>query len=80
MSDAERNLWRAVLAQALEDAEMTLVVEDTVVEPLVTSRARCYLRADDLQEAEHLKVVCEFADVPADRLILWARQRFAQAA
>ena len=80
MGDAERTLWRAVLQQAYEDAEGTPLNDETGSESIVSSRARQYLRADNLQEAEYLERVCEFAGIPVDRVILWARQRFAQAA
>ena len=80
MGDAERKLWRGVLAQAHQDAEGTPVVDEIAQEPLVVSRARQYLRADSEFDGANLAIVCEFADIPADRLILWARQRFAQAA
>jgi hypothetical protein len=80
MTDAERKLWRAVLAQAHQDAEGTPLVDEIAQEPLVASRARHYLRADSEFDGANLAIVCEFADIPADRLILWARQRFAQAA
>jgi hypothetical protein len=77
---AERKVWRAVLGQAIEDAEMTAMDGEIGPEPLESSLARQYLRADNFQEAEHLKLVCDFADVPADRVILWARQRYPLAA
>ena len=80
MGDPERKLWRAVLGQAYEDAEMSPVGDGTTPEPLDTSRARCYLRADSAFDGCNLGIVCGFAGIPADRLILWARQRFAQAA
>jgi hypothetical protein len=76
----ERKLWRAVLSQALEDAEMMPIGDQTASEPFESSGARQYLRADNFEEAEHLKLVCDFADVPADRVILWARQRYPLAA
>ncbi len=76
----ERKLWRAVLTQAFEDAEMTPVDDETAVEPLEASRARRYLRADSPFEAEDLKLVCDFAELPADRVVLWARQRYPVAA
>lgn len=72
----EKKVWRAVLAQAFEDADMMPLDDETVPEPFESSRARQYLRAENLQEAEHLKLVCEFADIPADRVILWARRRY----
>ncbi len=80
MNDAERKLWCAVLAQAHQDAEGTPIVDEIAQEPLVASRARHYLRADSEFDGANLAIVCEFAGIPADRLILWARQRFAQAA
>ncbi len=81
MCDAERKLWRAVLGQAYEDAEGTPTVDETSVEdPIETLRARRYLRADSPFEAADLVMVCDFAGLPADRIILWARQRFALAA
>jgi hypothetical protein len=72
----ERKLWRAVLTQAFEDAEATSIDYENGLEPFESSRARQYLRADNLQEAEHFKLVCEYADIPSDRVILWARQRY----
>jgi len=72
----ERKLWRAVLTQAFEDAEMTPVSDEAEGEPLEASRARRYLRADSPFEAEDLKLVCDFAELPADRVILWARSRY----
>src|SRR5258708_36012700 len=71
----ERKLWRAVLTQALEDAEMTPVGDEAEGEPLETSRARRYLRADSAFEAEALQLVCGFAGWPADRVFLSARRR-----
>jgi hypothetical protein len=79
--DAERRLWRAVLGQAYEDAEGTPIADETSEgQPRAASRARRYLRADSSFEAANLAMVCEFAELPADRIILWARQRFALAA
>lgn len=76
MSDGERKLWRAVLEQAYEDAEMHAIGDGIGPEPVECARARRYLRADSAHESENLKFVCEFADVPADRVFLWARQRY----
>ena len=73
----EKKVWRAVLTQAMEDAEMTPVGDETAVEPLEASRARRYLRADSPFEAEGLKLVCDFADLPADRVFLWARRQYS---
>ena len=80
MSDPERSLWQAVLTQAFEDAEMTPIGDETGAEPFESLRARQYLRADNLKEVEHLKRVCEYADIPADRVISWARQHYPLAA
>ena len=80
MGDAERRLWRAVLGQAHEDAERTPLAEETAEEPLETSRARRYLRANSAFDAANLAIVCEFADVPADRVFLWARRHYPLAA
>jgi len=76
MVAAERSLWRAVLTQAYEDAEMTSLGDETGSEPFEVSRARRYLRADSPFESANLEFVCEFADVPVDRVFLWARQRY----
>src|SRR5260370_4208881 len=72
----ERKLWRAVLTQGLEDAEMTPVGDEAEGEPLETSRARRYLRADSAFEAEDLKLVCDFAELPADRVFLLPRRSY----
>jgi hypothetical protein len=80
MSDPERGLWRAVLAQAFEDAEMTAIGDECGPEPSESSMARQYLRADDLNEAAHLVLVCQFAEIPVDRVIFWARRRYPRTA
>jgi hypothetical protein len=74
----ERRVWRAVLVQAFEDAEMTPVDGEAAAEPLEASRARCYLRADSPFEGADLKLVCDFADLPADRVVLWARRSYPE--
>jgi hypothetical protein len=76
MSDGERRLWRAVLEQAYADAEILALGEETGLEPFECARARRYLRADSRHEAANLELVCEFADMPADRVVLWARRRY----
>ncbi len=76
----EKKVWRAVLTQAFEDAEMAPNGDESGSEPFESWRARQYLRADNPKEAEHLKLVCEFAEIPADRVISWARQRYPLAA
>jgi hypothetical protein len=70
----ERKLWRAVLEQAYVDAELPM--SSDAWEPMERTLARRFLRADGVSEAEDLKRVCEFAEVPADRVFLWARQRY----
>jgi hypothetical protein len=76
VGNCERKLWRAVLGQAYEDAEMTPIMDGIAAEPLESSRARRYLRADSPFDVADLALVCDFADVPVDRVISWARQRF----
>jgi len=76
VSNAERNLWRAVLGRAYDDAEAKSFADETAEEPFDASRARRYLRADSPFEAANLAMVCEFAGLPADRIVLWARQRY----
>jgi hypothetical protein len=73
----EKKVWRAVLTQAFEDAEMTPLDGEAAAEPMEASMARCYLRADSPFEAADLKLVCDFADLPADRVILSARRKYA---
>ncbi len=74
----ERKLWRAVLEQAYQDAELPLSADGS--EPIERMRACRFLRADTRQEAAGLKLVCDFAEVPVDRLLLWARRRYPLAA
>jgi hypothetical protein len=76
VSASERKLWRAVLEQAYEDAELHSIGDEAGTEPFESVRARRYLRAESPFEDENLKLVCEFADVPADRVVLWARQHY----
>ena len=76
----EGRLWRRVLGQAYEDAETGVSVDGDDFEPAECARARRYLRADSPFEAADLKLVCEFADIPADRVVSWARQRYPLAA
>jgi hypothetical protein len=80
MVEGERKLWRAVLEQAYEDAEMIAIGAETGLEPIECKRALRYLRADSSYEAKNLEFVCEFADIPADRVVLWARQHYPLAA
>lgn len=75
---AENRLWRAVLEQAYEDAELAQFQDGT--DPGARAKARRYLRADIDTEAEHLRLVCEFAEVPFDRVVNFARKRYAHLA
>lgn len=74
----ERKVWRNVLEQAYMDAELPLFSDGS--EPFERILARRFLCADGATEAENLNLVCDFADVPADRVILWARRRYPLAA
>ena len=80
MLTPEKKIWRAVLTQAFEDAEMAPNAEESDSEAFEYARARQYLRADSSEEAEHLKLVCEYAEVPGDRVISWVRRRYPPAA
>ncbi len=77
---AERRLWRGVLEQTYADAEMPLDAEADDELFIDQDRARRFLRADTPHEEEELKLVCDFADVPFDRVVLWAKKRYALAA
>lgn len=72
---AENKLWRAVLEQAYDDAEQPQSGDGS--DPDARVRACHYLRADTRAEEEHLKLVCEFAEVPFDRVLNFARKRYA---
>ncbi len=74
----ERKVWRAVLVQAYLDAELPLCEDGS--EPIERTVARRFLRGDSLFETEDLKLACDFADLPADRILLWARRRYPLAA
>jgi len=76
----EHKLWRAVLGQAYEDAEMWANDDESVPAPGLRLKARRYLRADSAHERAGLETVCEYADVPADRVIVWARRQYKFAA
>jgi hypothetical protein len=76
----ERKLWRGVLQQAYADAELSLGLEENDELFIDQDRARRFLRADTVHEAEELKLVCDFAEVPFDRVVLWARKRYPLAA
>ena len=76
----ELKVWRAVLEQAYQDAELSAGSEADGEESSQCAKARRYLRADSPHEAANLKLVCDFADVPTDRVFSWARQRYPTAA
>jgi hypothetical protein len=78
MVAAERKLWRAVLEQAYDDAEIASFADGT--DPAERVRACSYLRADGPTDRANLSLVCEFADVPLDRVIGFARRRYPLAA
>lgn len=77
---AEHRLWRAVLEQAYVDAECGPDVTDARTDDGDRSqeclRARCYLRGDSKPDAAALVAVCSFAEVPADRVLTWARRNY----
>jgi|SRR3984957_3355701 hypothetical protein len=77
---SENRLWRAVLEQAYADAESSTESaddnDDVADGPPERIRARCYLRGDNKQDAASLIVVCSFAEVPADRVLSWARKYY----
>ena len=75
---AERKVWRAVLEQAREDAELPLFADRT--EPVERISARQYLRADTAEDKEDLELVCDFAEIALDRVVVWARNRYPLAA
>jgi len=76
----ERKLWRGVLEQAYADAELPASLEDDDLLCIDQDRARRFLRADTPGDKEGLKLVCDFADIPFDRVVLWARRRYPLAA
>ena len=77
---AEHRLWRAVLEQAYVDAECGPDATDEKTDDGDRSqeclRARCYLRGDSKPDAAALVAVCSFAEVPADRVLTWARRNY----
>jgi hypothetical protein len=75
----ENKLWRAVLGQAHSDAEMWADCDADVPSPAERIKARRYLRADSAHEAAGLAIVCDYADVPADRVVAWARRHYKLA-
>lgn len=71
----EHRLWRAVLQQAYEDAEQPQMADG--VDPEARACAQRYLRADADAEIDQLKLVCNFAEVPFDRVVSFARKQYA---
>jgi hypothetical protein len=80
---AENRLWRAVLEQAYTDAESRGESADEIADDGGVSperiRARHYLRGDNKQEAVALAMVCGYAEVPADRVLNWARKNYPRS-
>jgi hypothetical protein len=76
----ERKLWRAVLQLACAEAELPLGLEEDDELFIEQDRARRFLRADTPYEEEGLRLVCDFAEIPFDRMVLWARKRYPLAA
>jgi hypothetical protein len=74
----ERKLWRAVLGQAYADAQQPLLADGS--EPLGRTCAREFFRADEPLEEAILRLMCELAAVPYDRVVLWARKQYPLAA
>ncbi|PYT53890.1 MAG: hypothetical protein DMG43_07810 [Acidobacteria bacterium] len=74
----ERKLWRAVLEQACLDSELPPSLDGSLSDDC--AQARRYLRAESRFEQANLELVCDFADVPADRVVLWSRKRYPLAA
>lgn len=73
----ERKLWRGVLEQAYADAEL-LAGAESENEPFIEQiRARLFLRAGTPEEKEGLRLVCDYAEVPCDRVVTWARKHYA---
>ena len=81
MLTPEQTLWRAVLGQAYADAEPAPdEIESDDCKPATRVKARRFLRADTPHDAAILAVICDFAEVPCDRVLTWARARYAAVA
>src|SRR5215472_6915807 len=78
----ERRIWRGVLEQAYVDAESSPEVEAENEDVLFIEqiRARRFLRADTPGEKEELRLVCDYAEIPFDRVVTWARRHYAPSA
>ena len=70
----EQKMWRAVLEQAYLDAEG--LSGDPDISQKEYLRARTFLRAEEPEGAMVLALICDFAEIPADRVVLWARRRY----
>jgi hypothetical protein len=77
---AERRLWRGVLEQAYAEAELSLGVESEEELYIDQIRARRFLRADTPGEKGELRLVCDYAEVPFDRVVTWARKHYGPSA
>lgn len=79
----ENRLWRAVLEQAYTDAELGREFDDDADDggdgPPERLRARSYLRGDSKPDAASLTLVCSFAEIPADRVLHWARKNYPRS-
>lgn len=76
----ERRLWRGVLNQAYADAEPLLGAEPEDELFIEQIRARRFLRAETPGEKAELRLVCDYAEVPFDRVVKWARKHYATSA
>lgn len=74
----ENRLWRAVLAKACADAELLELGPEFSLKQRI--RACRYLRGDTREDETALLLVCDFAELPSDRITLWARKRYPYAA
>lgn len=73
----EVRFWRGVLNQAYADAELPLEVESEEELFIEQIRARRFLRGDTPGEKEELRLVCDYAELPFDRVVTWARKHYA---
>lgn len=80
MLTSEVRLWRGVLNQAYADAEFPDGVESEDELLVEQTRARRFLRADSPGEKEELRLVCDYAEIPFDRVVTWSRKRYAPSA
>jgi|GEM_PF-3184902 len=69
----ERRIWRAVLEQAYFDAHLPREADGS--EPVERTLARAFLCTD----SPELRLVCDYAEIPRDRVIAWARGYFSVA-